>query len=352
MKRTMAAALAAAVLALAPAAQAETFKITVSAAHGPQLPWIKQLKEFYLPEVSKRLKDAGGKHEIQWNEAFGGTLAKAGGNLEAVEEGIAEMAWVYTIFEPAKLPLHSVTFMAPFGSDDPLQVSRIIYDLHQEMPELKAEWAKYKQVFLASIATDTDYILTKFPVTKVDDLKGRKMGAAGSLSLWMAGIGAVPVQGDFATHFNNVKTGVYDGLVAFTTGFYPNKLHQVAPYATRIDLGSMMIGCVTMNKAFFDKLPPEVQTVIRDVGKEYTAKVPSLLMNVAKVFEKKMAEEGAKFSTLPAEERKKWATTMPNIAANWVEANEKRNLPAKKVLSAYMQKLRDAKVPLVRDWDK
>ena len=61
------------------------------------------------------------------------------------------------------------------------------------------------------------------------------------------------MQGDFATHYNNVKTGVYDGLIAFTTGMYPNKLHQVAPNATRIDLGSMMIGCGSINKVFFDK---------------------------------------------------------------------------------------------------
>jgi hypothetical protein len=95
-----------------------------------------------------------------------------------------------------------------------------------------------------------------------------------------------------------------------------------------------------------------VQKVFTDVGSEYTTRVPTLLMNVAKGFEKKMEEEGAKFTTLPADERKKWATMMPNIAKNWVERNEARGLPAKKVLAAYMQKLRDAKVSLVREWDK
>jgi TRAP-type transport system periplasmic protein len=346
--------LAATIAALAPASlvHADTFSITVSAGHGPQLPWIRMLKDFYMPEVDKRLKEAGAKHSIAWKEAFSGTLAKIGGELAAIEEGIAEMGWVYTIFEPAKLPLHSVTFMAPFGSDDAQQVSRIIYELHQEVPELNNEWGKYKQVFLASVATDTDYILTKFPVAKIDDIKGRKMGASGSLALWIDGIGGVPVHGDFATHFNNVKTGVYDGLIAFSTGFYPNKLHQVAPYATRIDLGSMVIGCVSINKAFFDKLPPEVQTIFRDVGNEYMNKVSGLLMTLAKDFEKKMADEGAKFSQLPAEERKRWAATMPNIAKNWVERNEARGMPAKKVLAAYMQKLRDNKVQLVREWDK
>lgn len=333
-------------------AQAETFKVTFSAGHGTQLPWIRMIKEFYMPEVDKRLLAAGGKHAIAWTEAFGGTLAKIGGELDAVESGIAEMGFVYTIFEAAKLPLLGVCFMAPFGSDDPRVVSKIITEMHDEMPEIAGQWLKHKQIFLGAVTTDTDYILTTFPVNSLADLKGRKMGASGSLSLWAAGAGAVPVQGDFATHFNNIKTGVYDGLIAFTTGMYPAKLHQVAPTATRIDLGSMTIGALTINKAFHDKLPPEVQKIIKDVGREYTVKIADQLMTLAAGFEKKMAEEGAKFSRLPPEERKKWANTMPNIAKNWVETNEKRQVPAAKVLAVYMKKLRDNQVQLVRDWDK
>ena len=48
---------AAAVLTRPPAAAADTFKITVSAGHGVQLPWIRLIKEFYIPEVDKRTED-------------------------------------------------------------------------------------------------------------------------------------------------------------------------------------------------------------------------------------------------------------------------------------------------------
>jgi len=338
--------------ALSSAAQADTFRVTFSAAHGPQLPWIGMIDNFFIPEVDKRLKAAGGQHNIVWNKAFGGTLAKVGGELDAVGSGVAEMGYVYTIFEPAKLPLLAVCFMAPFGSDDPRVLNKIMYEMHQEMPEMANQWTRHNQIFLAAISTDTDYMLTTFPVNSVADLKGRKLGAAGSLSLWASGIGAVPVQGDFATHFNNIKTGVYDGLIAFTTGMYPPKLHTVAPFATRVDLGSMMIGALTINKAFHDRLPPEVQKIIKDVGREYNTRIAETLLQLAGTFEKRMVEEGAKFSKLPAEERRKWANTMPNIAKNWAETNAKRSVPAPLVLTAYMKKLRENNVPLVREWDK
>lgn len=333
-------------------AKAETFNITFAGGHATHLPWMKAIKEYYIPEVDKRLKDAGGKHKINWTQAYGGTVAKIGGVLEAVKAGVAEMGMVYTIFEPANLPLMSVTFMAPFGSGDVGLIAKTIVELNNELPELKEHWAKQNQVFLGSISADTDHIWTKFPVKTLDDLKGRKLGAAGSLSLWANGIGAVAVQGNFATHFNNIKTGVYDGLIAFTTGIYPIKVHKVAPYLTKIDLGSMQIGAITINKALFDKMPPEVQKVLRDVGLEYTKRVSATMQKLAGIFQKKMAAEGTKISTFPEAERKKWATTMPNIAQEWVKRNEARGFPAKKVLDAYMGKLRAAGVTLVRDWDK
>jgi len=111
-KSALAAGAVALVSAFAPATQAETFKVTFSAAHGSQLPWIGMIENFYMPEVDKRLKEAGSKHNIVWNKAFSGTLAKVGGELDAVSNGVAEMGYVYTIFEPAKLPLLAVCFMA------------------------------------------------------------------------------------------------------------------------------------------------------------------------------------------------------------------------------------------------
>ena len=149
-----------------------------------------------------------------------------------------------------------------------------------------------------------------------------------------------------------MKSGVYDGLIAFTTGIYPTKVHEVAPYMTKVNLGAMSIGAITINKKLFESMSPETQKVFRDVGIEYSQRVAATVKNLAGVFEKKMIEEGAKVVEFPAAERKLWATTMPNIAKEWVKRNEERGVPAKKVLETYMAKLRAAKVELVRNWDK
>jgi hypothetical protein len=65
-----------------------------------------------------------------------------------------------------------------------------------------------------------------------------------------------------------------------------------------------------------------------------------------------MQKEGMKVIDFPDAERKRWATMMPNIAKEWAQDLDKKGEPGTKVLTAYMDELRAAKVPLVREWDK
>jgi hypothetical protein len=75
-------------------AGAKTYKITVVAGHPPIFLWVTLCRDYFIPEVNKRLQEAGGKDKIIWNQAYGGTIAKIGGALEAIEEGIADMGFV------------------------------------------------------------------------------------------------------------------------------------------------------------------------------------------------------------------------------------------------------------------
>jgi len=338
-------------LLAAGSAGADTFRATFVAGHPPHLPWVKLVKELYIPTVNKSLAETG-KHQIEWTEAYGGSVAKVGGVLESVEAGVAEMGIVYSLFEQDKLPLQNITYVTPFGSSDLELVTRIVRELYEEIPAMRESWHRHNQVFIAPIGLDTHYLLTKFPVDSVEDLDGRKLSGAGATSNWIAPVGAVAVQGNFAVHYNNLKTGVYDGLVNFSTGAFPNKLHEVAPYATKVNFGAQLVGGISANKDWWDGLPDEVQHALLQAGELYRVKLSEMLQGFAQKAEAMMAKQGATFSELPADERKEWAQSLPNIARQWVERTEGEGLPADKVLETYMDKLRAAGVELPRQWDK
>ena len=348
--RPLAALIGVAVGLWAGTAPARACNLTDAAAQGLHLPWVGLTRTVFIKGVDARL--AGSGHEINWTQAYGGTLSKVGGTLETIEEGIADLGIVYSLFEQAKLPLQNVAYMAPFGSDDLGLTLRIFQEMHEELPEMSGAWEKHGQVFVAPIGFDTFYLLTKFPVRTLADLRGRKLAGAGAVSLWEAPIGIVPVQGNFSVHFNNLKTGVYDGLIAFTTGYYPNKLHEVAPYATKVNFGAMPGGGVTVNKTVWARLPEVVRRAMREAALDYRTAQDETMTRLVDTFERKMAEEGTQFSQLPADQKAAWAKAIPNIAQQWAARAERRGFAGRKVLKAYMDKLRSYGVPLVRDWDR
>ena len=47
----------------------QTLRLTAAGGHPPVFLWVKLIDEFFIPEVDKRLADAGGKTKIDWTRA-------------------------------------------------------------------------------------------------------------------------------------------------------------------------------------------------------------------------------------------------------------------------------------------
>ncbi len=252
-------------------AVAKNYKITVVAGHPPIFLWVTLCRDYVIPEVDKRVEKLG--HKIEWNQAYGGTVAKIGGALEAIEEGIADMGFVGTIFEAPKMPLHNVTYMTPFGTDNIFYVVDTIAELQQKIPQLAQEWTNHNQIYLGGAALDTYGILTNFEVKTVDDVNGHKIAAPGPSANWLKGTGGVPVASNLNEYYNGIKTGVFEGTLTFMTAAAAIKVHDVAPYICMVNFGSQFAGGLSINKDVFEGFPPEVQKIFIEVGKEYNKKL-------------------------------------------------------------------------------
>lgn len=336
-----------------PAMAQQTIKITMSAGHPPAFLWVKVLDEFFAPEVDKRLAAAGNKYKIEWTKAWAGTLAKVGQESVAIKDGVSDMGFVGTLFEAARFPLQNVTFYAPFGTNDVALTSRIIAELQEKYPQMNDAWAKNNLVYLGGASLDSYQLFTTFPVKSIDDLKGRKISAPGTAANWINGTGAVAVGGNLSTYFEDIKAGASEGALAFITGAWPAKLHEVAPFITRVNIGAMYAGGIAINRRKFDSLPPEVQKIFREVGLEFAARFAKLEIETAAALEQRMKDAGAKVQELDAAGRKKWADALPDIGKIWAkDLQDKQRLPAAAVLEDYMALLRKAQVELPRDWSK
>jgi TRAP-type transport system periplasmic protein len=254
-------------------ATAKNYKITVSAGHPPVFLWVTLCRDFFIPEVDKRVAALGKGDTIEWNQAYGGTIAKIGGELEAIEAGVSDMGFVGTLFHAPKMPLHNVTYMTPFATDNIFYVVDTITELQSRIPALAREWTKHNQIYLGGAGLDNYGTLTSFPVNTVDDVNGQKIAAPGPSANWLKGTGGVPVASNLNEYYNGVQTGVFKGALTFMTAAAAIKLHEVAPYIAMVNFGAQFAGGISINKDVFESFPPEIREIFIDVGKEYTRKL-------------------------------------------------------------------------------
>jgi TRAP-type C4-dicarboxylate transport system substrate-binding protein len=343
------AALAAALIGCAalPATAQETIRMTAAAGHPPIFLWVKLVRESFMATVDAELAKTN-KYRMQWTEAYGGTLAKIGSELETMQQGISDLGLVGSVFHSAKLPLNNVTYFVPFGPADANIVTKSVSSA-QDSPELIAEWAKYNLVYLAGFAIDNYFIVASFPFTRLEDLKGKKIGGAGPNLNWLKNTGAVGVQGSLNSFYNDIKTGVYDGAFVFATAAVPAKLFEVAPNLIKIDFGAMHAGALAVNKSRWDKLPDEVKAAFRKGGNAY--KATYLAEQTARIESSLAAWQkgGGKVLPVSPAETARLIKTIPNPTKDWMK---QAGPTAKKVLANYMDAARATGYKFPRDFDK
>ena len=61
--------------------------------------------------------------------------------------------------------------------------------------------------------------------------------------------------------------------------------------------------------------------------------------------------QGESIVSLSDEQRREWAASVPDLAAAWVADIERRGLPGRELLQAYMNTMRANGQPIMRHWD-
>jgi TRAP-type C4-dicarboxylate transport system substrate-binding protein len=338
-----------ALLAAPRIAAAQTqINITIAASHPTTIAWIWAMQQALMPTVNRELEST--RFRIRWREAFGGTLYRFTETRTAVKDGIADVGFVGTLWEGSAMPLQNVTYFTPFATDNlPLQVA-VMERMHAEMPEMQRAWTENSMVYLGSCGTETYDLWTTFPVRTLDDLRNRKISAPGVSASWLRGTGAVAVDGALTTYYTDIQTGVSEGALSFPSGIFPVRVHEVAKFITRVNVGCMYVGGIGMNRDTFRRLDPVVQEAFRAGGRAYTEALTKRVLETSAANLAAMAQAGATISDFPAAERQRWIDGLPDIAGDWARTNEGRGQPARKVLAAYMEGLRAGGATPGRAW--
>lgn len=345
---TLTAATALAVCAGGWATAQQSITVNIGSSHPEANIWVYAMKNTFQPEVDRILAEAG-EYQVNWNEAYGGTLYKFTDTREAVMDGIVDVGMVGTVWEGSDMPLQNVTYFTPFATSDHKMIIEIFDDLSESLPELRDSWSENNMVHLSSLITDSYDIYANFPVNSMADLQNRKLNAPGTSANWLQGTGATPVDGALTTYYTNIQTGVTEGTLSFASGILPTRVYEVAPELTRVGIGSMYFGGIAANKDFFDGLPEPVQAAFREAAQATSVAHGDYVQQLADRAMDEMQEAGLTIHELPADQKTAWVEGLPNIVEPWLEQTGEAG---KTVLKAYFAALRERGAEPLRDWDE
>lgn len=341
----------AALVALPALGQAETYSATIVAGHPPVFRWVQMLDAAFIPAVAAALEGTG--DSMSFTGLYGGAVAGVGEELEAVESGLAEIGICQSLFDPSKLAEQNVTYYTPFVTSDARMVSEVMDDLHDGDPRMLQAYADNGVHYLgAPLAIDDYLLMTNFPVESLADLEGHKIGAPGAAINWLSGTGATGVSGNLTTYYNEIKAGVFDGVIVFASAALPGKLHEVAPYVTQVGLGAQFAGGLCVNQGWWDGLSPAAQEALEAGADAAQAWYLDQLEAAVDTAMTTMADEGATVRQASGEMRQAWAEGMDNAARIWAQGLDAQGRPGTEILSAYMDAIRAAGAEPVRNWDR
>ncbi len=303
-RKQLATVAAAGVLAVAAAATttsaiADSFTFRIAAGHpAAPLASVNQLQKTFVPNVTKRVA-AETDHTVRFIEGYGGTIANLFEVLESTQKGLVDFGSMCSCFEPTKLFVHNLNYFTPFISGDPKIMGPTTRQVHEEFDYFSTVFSdNYNQIYLGGGAFDDYGLGTDFPWTKMEELKGVKVGAAGPNLPWLDYAGAAKVQTNLNEVYNALQSGVYDGIVIFPAPYFGFKFGEVAKYYTTMGWGSVVAYPLTVNTNTWAKIPDDVKKII---------------MEEVEVYETAMEDESVTKFVTALENLRKQGVTVRNI---------------------------------------
>jgi TRAP-type transport system periplasmic protein len=259
--------------------------------------------------------------------------------IDALQKGVADIAFVNPNYQPGKAPLLTVTSLPATGAWDMCPTSKALQGL-MEMPEVKAELDALNIRYLGPLTNDSYGVWTNKRVRNLGDLKGLKLRAIGMQANLLHAIGGVPVSLGATEIYQAIEKGTLDGALgnpSFAIGY---KWDEVTKYYYNIPFGGLG-QYVVINKSSWDKIPPDLQKRIDALHDIACGTAQEIYQGGGEALLEADVAKGkiTVIQPTPEDIAKLMKVSKEKIWDDWVEKMNKRGLPGQKVLNRWLELL-------------
>ncbi|MBI2832440.1 MAG: TRAP transporter substrate-binding protein DctP [Chloroflexi bacterium] len=265
----------------------------------------------------------GGKFQIKIYYAE--QLAPAKQELDGLKAGLFQAAYLTASEVPGKLPLSTV-FDLPFlpGHENKWRLAYIASALYSEFKPLQDELAQWGATYFFNMTLPSYQIVSKAPMTKVEDLKGKIFRATKEQGQVLEKFGASAVMLAGAEIFPSFERGVIDALIFADYGAISYGLFQVGKYWSEgIDFGTVGSAIFLMKKSEWDSLPGEYKKAITSsYGEAYKYQIDNAYAISDKDFAGTAAKEKVQILKFDPASRQKLEDQAQGVWDTWIGTSQ------------------------------
>lgn len=282
------------------------------------------------PWADKVEKESGGRIKVQLfpTMQLGGKPPEL---FDQAKDGVVDIVWTVLGYTPGRFP-KTEAFELPFTTGLAEPASRAFEEFVQ-----KYAMDEFKDVHLIAVHVHGPGLFHSLtPINKLEDLKGMKVrGGSRVINIMLDQLGATPV----GMPVPAVGEALSKGVITATTipwEVVPTvKVQQIAKNSTGFSGGKGLYTqtfAVVMNKASYDKLPPDLKKVIdANSGMAAAALFGHAMDEGDKVGLAAAQKAGNNIVTLDAAETQRWMRAANGTRAIWFKEVASQGLDGPKL---------------------
>jgi TRAP-type C4-dicarboxylate transport system substrate-binding protein len=285
-----------------------------------------------IPWAQKVEADSGGRLKVQLFHAMqlGGAPPQL---FDQAKDGIVDLTWTVLGYTPGRFNKSEV-FELPFMSGSAEESSRA-FQAYVE----KYAADEFKDVKLIAVHTHGPGLLhTKTPVTGLESLRGMKVrGGSRTITSMLSKLGATPIGLPVPAVTEALSKGVIDGATIpweVTPALKVSELvRNHTTFAGKQGLYTQTFA-FSMNRAAYDKLPPDLKAVIDKNSGIETAAMFGRAMDEGDKVGRAIAEKaGNNIVALDAAETLRWRRTAAAVETEWIAEMQGKNIDGAKLVA-------------------
>ena len=318
-----------------PALADETVTLRVTDFYPESHPIGQGFRKFFMEALTEK---TGGR--VKYDYYGQGTLVKARDMFDATARGTADIGNM--VYAGSKVPLmYFQQLPGVYSDEESVRSARAFWKVSQKY--VAPIFEKNNLKLLYGFTTSGYQIMTTgAAVRKIEDLKGMKLRATGSvLPNSVKALGAVPVSMPASSAYEALERKVLDGIALAVPSVKSYSFYELIKYATvNANLGGYPV-YYAMNLDTWKKLPEDIKKTIMDMSDQVTAQTTEFYVKRVQDDLADWKTKGIELIRLDQAEIEKTAKLMAPVWADWVKEMRDKGIPMKDLVEDWQKALHE-----------